>query len=25
VDNMKWEDSAIKVRLVYEAALGRAN
>lgn len=25
VDNMKWDDSAIKVRLVYEMALGRAN
>ncbi|MGD0712007.1 MAG: glycosyltransferase family 4 protein [Bacteroidales bacterium] len=25
VNNMKWEDSAIKVRLVYETALGRAN
>jgi len=25
VDNMKWDDSSIKVRLVYEAALGRAN
>jgi glycosyltransferase involved in cell wall biosynthesis len=24
VDNMKWDDSAIKVRLVYEMALGRA-
>jgi glycogen(starch) synthase len=25
VDNMKWDDSAIKVRLVYEMALGRVN
>lgn len=25
VDNMKWDDSAIKVRLVYEMALGRTN
>jgi len=24
VDNMKWDDSAIKVRLVYEMALGKA-
>ncbi len=25
VNNMKWDDSAIKVRLVYEMALGRVN
>lgn len=25
VNNMKWDDSAIKVRLVYEMAMGRAN
>jgi glycogen synthase len=25
VDNMKWDDAAVKVRLVYEMALGRMN
>lgn len=25
VDNMKWDDAAVKVRMVYEMALGRAN